>query len=433
VPNDRDSVTEPDNEFTELAKDLGDDLLGADEPAAGGTTSEPATGTAQPNPQWAAFPADSPIGRVGGQVRGFRRIRWGRPTPPFKSGPFKDDDGCLRGCFYPLGCLAWLLIGILVVIVATIFWLDDGGDGDGNLVSGGGIEASPSASASPGASAEASPEPSTQPTETPLERAIMQVGHLVIDEFLDELYWTTDIPEYELDLIHDDLLDILDSISGRTPSYQGPPVDIQYSLAGRGRFMRAGILKAWGNTIYECGANDGVRVVVCPSDVQPMPEAGGDVWLFAMSVDGEVPLASPDRSFIYSAVFDSDGEAANDWQFYPPYDFDLFRDTDRWYQLIWSHQSQQWSLTVTQIDANQNQTSFSSAVRAVIQGDTIVFFIPASEFALEQPPYRLTAFGHDGFFSENDRGADVTGADPTEPLIVPSGNIFIAMPEDRAP
>lgn len=170
MPNDRDSVTEPENEFSELARDLGDELLGAAEPAAGGTTSEPVTGKAQPNPRWAAFPAASPIGRVGGQVRGFRRIRWGRPTPPFKSGPFNDDDGCLRGCFYPLGCLFWVLVAILVVVVAVIFWLDGGGDGgDGNLVSGGGIEASPSASASasPAPSAQASPQPSAAPTDEP--------------------------------------------------------------------------------------------------------------------------------------------------------------------------------------------------------------------------------------------------------------------------
>ena len=442
MPDDPKPPAEGEDPLSDYARRLGDAMSEPEgdtpsEPSTGngedsGLSFDPETGLFGLNFQWRDFPEGSPIASIGGRVRDVRRFNWGRPSPPLKSGPFRDDDGCLRGCFYPLGCLGWLLIGILVVVVGTIFALDGGGDdGDANLVSGGGIEASPSAAASPGASPEPSPEPSAEPTETPLERAILQVGHLVIDQLLDELYWTTDIPENELDLIHDDLLDLLDSIAGRRPPYLSPYFDIEYSLAGRGRFTRSGILEAYGNTIYECGANDGVRVVVCPSDVQPMPEAGGDVWLFAMAMDGEIPLASPDRSFIYSIVFDSDGEAANDWQFFPPFDFDLFQASDRWYQLVWSHTTQEWFLTVTQIDAKQNQTEFSSAVRAVIQGDTIVFFIPASEFALEQPPYRMTAFGHDGFFSESDRGADVTGVDPTAPLTVPPADVFIAMPEDN--
>ena len=31
---------------------------------------------------------------------------------------------------------------------------------------------------------------------------------------------------------------------------------------------------------------------------------------------------------------------------------------------------------------------------------------------------RLTAFGHDGSFSPDDRGGDVTGANATEPLLI---------------
>ncbi len=53
----------------------------------------------------------------------------------------------------------------------------------------------------------------------------------------------------------------------------------------------------------------------------------------------------------------------------------------------------------------------------VIEGDTIGFFISAEEFPSADPGYRLTAFGHDGFYSSSDRGGDVTGEDPTEPVL----------------
>ena len=62
----------------------------------------------------------------------------------------------------------------------------------------------------------------------------------------------------------------------------------------------------------------------------------------------------------------------------------------------------------------------------MIESDTIVFFISASEFDAAQPGYRLTAFGHDGFFSPDHRGADVSGADPTEPLmLVPAEAVVV--------
>ena len=84
---------------------------------------------------------------------------------------------------------------------------------------------------------------------------------------------------------------------------------------------------------------------------------------------------------------------------------------------------------MAQVDANQSQGLYpGSAARVVIEGDTIVFFIPASEFDIELPPYRLTSFGHDGAYSESDRGADITGVDPTEPLQVPSADVHPASP-----
>ena len=182
MPDDRDSITEPDNEFTELAKQLGDELLDSDDPPADPATQgngeleadenvfDPETGRFRVGIRWDEFGPDTPIGGIGGRVRDFRRIRFGRPSPPFKSGAFNDDDGCLRGCFYPFGCLGLFLLALFLTIVGGLWWLSGDAD-DANLVSSPGIEASPSASASPDPTSEPSPEASEEPSPEATEEA----------------------------------------------------------------------------------------------------------------------------------------------------------------------------------------------------------------------------------------------------------------------
>ncbi len=104
--------------------------------------------------------------------------------------------------------------------------------------------------------------------------------------------------------------------------------------------------------------------------------------------------------------------------FNPPFDWDLFQGTDRWYQLIWDHRARSWSLTVTQLGPAGRFPSSTepSTMRAVIEGNAIAFFVSMDEFPSPSPGVRLTAFHHDGNFSEETRGADVSGPDPTAPL-----------------
>jgi hypothetical protein len=370
-------------------------------------------------------------------------IASGDPTlsPTFgKIGMGRGGFGRFRPSLSPAdryGCATTIIsvAVVLLIIILALLILSGGGD-DGDAITPGGdgtTEVSPSATgdASPGPSSEATSEATEQSTEVVSDRQLLQIGETVIDLILNELDITTDIPGYELNYIEDELRAFLDSISSNTPTYTSEKIDIRLYGGLRASYTADGITEAWANTIYPCGENTGTRIVVCADDSVSMPQQGGDVWMFAMALEDDVPLAAGDHSYIYSAVFDSDGQPANDWQFRPPFDFDLFRDTDRWYQLIWNHQAGQWNLTVTQVNNSQQTASVPSAVRAVIQGDTIVFFIPASEFSVDRPPYRMTAFGHDGAFSESDRGADVSGTDPTAPLTVPPGDVFPAMPEGQ--
>jgi hypothetical protein len=215
----------------------------------------------------------------------------------------------------------------------------------------------------------------------------------------------------------DAILDYIDSISTNPTTFESVRNDLQAFGATRYVESLAGANARFNNSVLECGTTrDDGTITVCPTGVLDVPE--GDVYVVTSTLTGPLPSAGNDdgHHFIYSVVFDSDGDPTNDWQFNPPFDWDYFLGTDRWYQLMWNPDTTAWSLTVTQVDATQATAASASAVRAALNGDTVTWFIPAVELPAVQPGYRVTAFGHDGAYSESDRGGDVSGADPTEPL-----------------
>lgn len=211
--------------------------------------------------------------------------------------------------------------------------------------------------------------------------------------------------------------DGIDSISSNPVTFFAAWFDIGFFFFQM-RFLTLTQLNLlFNNSIYECGTASSDQRVVCPTGVTFFDE--GNMLTAMMELRAPVPMNDPNHSYIYSLVIDSDGNPANNWIPQGPFDWDLFQGADRWYQLIWNHQTGQWSVTVTQVDSSQATTTVSSAVRVLIDGDRIYFFVPDDEFTASAPGARLTAFGHDGTFNPNDRGADVNGANPTEPLMTP--------------
>jgi hypothetical protein len=180
--------------------------------------------------------------------------------------------------------------------------------------------------------------------------------------------------------------------------------------------MTSGGTDLWFNhSHFPCDSEIEGGIVVCTETTGPMP--AGNVIMAVMQLGEEIPLDDADRFYTYAAVFDADGDTANNFQYQPPYDWDYFQNTDRWYTLDWDPTQADWFLTVT--DVANNQWNAPSNARAVIYHDMVIFFIPAEEFSVEQPGYRLSAFGHDGTFAVAESCGDVTGADPTEALRMP--------------
>lgn len=188
--------------------------------------------------------------------------------------------------------------------------------------------------------------------------------------------------------------------------------DIRGHLGVRLGWSQEAVDPVFNQTEYPCGEQVEGGFVVCADDEAPMP--AGEVIMVVIKLAADVPVADPDHFYTYAAVFDADGDPANNFRFQPPYNWDYWQNTDRWYSLDWSPEQQAWGVNVS--DVAKNQFVAPSAARVVLLGDTVVFFIPGDELPAESLGYRVSAFGHDGTFSVEVSSGDVSGADPTEPL-----------------
>ena len=169
-----------------------------------------------------------------------------------------------------------------------------------------------------------------------------------------------------------------------------------------------------GNTVYECGLDDGEMVVVCPEGDTAIPNE--PLALVFMVLDTEVVGAEESGQGIWAYVADADGETANDWVPQGSFDWDYFQGTDTWFQLFHDFGTGSWSITASRVDSSQIIQPVELPVRAVIRGNTITFIVPESSIPLDAP-YRVSAFVHDGTFQPEGSGGDVPGDDPTEPLL----------------
>jgi hypothetical protein len=210
--------------------------------------------------------------------------------------------------------------------------------------------------------------------------------------------------------------DHIDSISTQPSAYTGPEVDIIQMITATAIVDQNWVDSVFNHSLLPCFARS--PVVVCAPDSQPM--GAGGMLVVMVQHDDLVPTSPAGTSYIYSLVFDSNGLADDNWHANPPFDWDYFAGTDRWYQATYDHVSKTWVLFVTQVSADgTTQQVLPSAVRAVIIDDWFVWFVPESELPSYPSPLRATAFAHDGAFTPETRGGDVTGADPTEDLFSP--------------
>jgi hypothetical protein len=272
--------------------------------------------------------------------------------------------------------------------------------------------------------------PTPVPTATPVPTPVPQVSfvnetgdsRLVgIDTLIDRLNLPEDkkaqlLIAYLLDPDGDWIYSIL----GVDPGKKLGIADIIGNGSGVLRMDQNAVDSWFNNSIFPCGElTEEGWLTVCTDGYGPVPP--GDVFLVYMVLDGEIPLEDPDNFYTYGAVFDADGNTANNFQAQSPYNWDYFQGTDRWYELDWDPNLGVWTLYV-----NEQWNPMVSNARSVIMENVVLFFIPADEFSVERPEYRLSAFVHDGTYAAENSGGDVPGANPEEPLLkFPQGPIEI--------
>lgn len=197
----------------------------------------------------------------------------------------------------------------------------------------------------------------------------------------------------------------------RVPRLPSPP-DLPAVLA-EDEFQLVGGIQLSGTTggyrgasrdlpAFPCGPIPG-GLVVCP-EFPASPSAGPFLYIF-MVVDDVIPLSDPVNFIQYGAVFDADGNTANNFEADPAFPNDFFQGTDLWYFLSYDP-TNGWTLNTVDASGPGNPTSFFSDASAIILGNTIVWVIPYDEFpgaSIANAGYRITAFGNNGPFSALDQ------------------------------
>ena len=147
----------------------------------------------------------------------------------------------------------------------------------------------------------------------------------------------------------------------------------------------------FNNSDFPCGQGPN-GYTLCPTGASPVP--AGDMVVLTSVLEKPVPLKDPKSYFQYGFVFDADGVELNNYQPGAQYPNDFFKGTDRWYVAGYDP-AKGWTLQVT--DASGGTTKpLASAARVIIKDNAMVLVVPAAEFKVAKPKFRLTAFRHGG-------------------------------------
>ena len=142
------------------------------------------------------------------------------------------------------------------------------------------------------------------------------------------------------------------------------------------------------------------------------------VSFIGRAADIFTPILTYGWDFDITEDSNGDGDPANDWVPQGVYDWDTYQSADRWYEVFYDPGSDPaWAMTVTQVDGNQGRAEVESHAVASVDGPNLTLEIPSAELPRGAASlYRTVSFAHDGASSESDRGADVCGDNPTQPM-----------------
>lgn len=246
-------------------------------------------------------------------------------------------------------------------------------------------------------------------------------GPETLDAWLDRLRQMWEQPaagREEPVRVQDRSGDHIYSIPGTTPGNPGPDVDLIDGIA-----LRLEVEPWMAEALFSaapCGIEGGR--VRCPepdgsgTPPPPPPAVGDEILGVAFRTAGTppwaVPSGDPETYYQYALVADTDGDPANDFVANDPYAWDFFQGTDRWFTLD-AFVGRDPTLIVT----DANWILQASNARVVVDDDLYLFLIDGT-VVTRDGGWRGSAFRTaGGTYEAEDSAGDVTGADPTEPLL----------------
>ena len=225
--------------------------------------------------------------------------------------------------------------------------------------------------------------------------------------------------------------DLFFSGTDATAGVTDPAVDFRWS---DGVVVAPALDPAAIEAAYPCGTTNarGAFTLCAPR----ASAAKGPYALVQGGLDAAIPRDG-DRMLVYGAAFDGDGRSVTGLK--PGADFpnDTYQGTDRWYEATYEPDKMAWTMGVT--DQTLKHTSRGNATarsgaRAIIDGPSISWLIPLSEFQAQLPSWRLTSAITDGTFAQATTGVDVSAGGPgstwtLQPLSDPGGLVVIVPPK----
>jgi hypothetical protein len=145
------------------------------------------------------------------------------------------------------------------------------------------------------------------------------------------------------------------------------------------------------NERYPCGL--GVDALTLCA-VENIKARDTDYIIIGVQVEKPVEIDSEVDFLVVGFGFDSDNETTNNYVPPAAREFDYFGGTDRWYAAAYTP-ADGWKLqTYGLIDGAPS--TIESEARVILQADTAVLLVPASEFNADVPGARFSLFRHHG-------------------------------------
>jgi hypothetical protein len=136
---------------------------------------------------------------------------------------------------------------------------------------------------------------------------------------------------------------------------------------------------------------------------------GGKVAVFEAELAAPPPSGADSDPLQIELALDSDGQTANNWKAAADQPGDSLQGTDRVYAATEDPTTGAWSLIVQQSNGT-TWTPAASSARVIVDGSSVVFLVPSSDFTDPTPAWRMI-----------ERAQDATATPPSDIFLVSAG------------